>query len=815
MYRSKLFALTTSAMVGSFAISAAVPVLAYAAEGELTLEEIIVTARKRKEDVQTVPIAIQALTANDLAEKNVNSLTDLGNTTPGITVSNITGGTFTNIFVRGLAPANSSTDLNVEANVGVFIDGIYQTSRNAADILSVVDVAQLDVVKGPQSALYGRSTFAGAVGITTARPGRDAEGKASVTIGNNGDYRGKVSLSKPIIEDKLAASLSAAYQTYGGEFENAFNPQDKLGGYEKRGVSGSLLFTPTENFTATFTGFAMKTNSEMPGLSLNPLSSHNCGAFNAPTQAYMLYCGSIPTNLPIDVTSSLPESYSKARQGALELEYEFEDFSIVSVTGISASEVSGVNDADVYGNGALYGVCTVGSTCGAATGTYTRTVRANSMINSTDQVLTKSQELRIQSPDSNRLQWLGGLFFFQSNVDSKTYAGTSAPGLATNERLVQILPGNAVGTGPLASLANPGLVFDPSVVQRLANHNYKQNITRSVFGSLGYEVIDGLRVSAEGRYNVDNKTDRCVMTYFNAFGPCVAGQPFRGEFKSFTPRFTVDYKASEDIFLFASAAKGVRSGGFNSLAGLTAEEKTFDEEENWTYEAGVKSWLFDRRVMLNASVYRVNWTNLQLSTFSPNASVAQAIIMNAGDLKTNGIEVQTEIKATDIISVGGSVTYSDPKYGSGAYDPAYSSQCGNPSTVCTLVTIPGRGIQASIEDNRPARSVKLQYNLHATADVPVSTDWTLSGRVDVNYTGPSYTNSLNVTSFGERTLTNLRLALESETYSIAAWVTNLTDEEYNANVIQQPRNYSVSTQRIMEVYHGEGRRFGVTASAKF
>ncbi|AUN32172.1 TonB-dependent receptor [Niveispirillum cyanobacteriorum] len=814
MYRSKFVALTTSALVSAFAASAIVPA-ALAAEGELVLEEIIVTARKRKEDIQTVPIAIQALTADDLSERNITTLTELANNTPGISVTNITGGAFTNVYVRGLAPANSSTDLNIEANVGIFIDGIYQTSRNTADVLGTVDIAQLDVVKGPQSALYGRSTFAGAVGITTARPTGTPEGKASVTIGNNGDYRGKVSLSRPIIEDKLAGSITASWSTYAGEFKNDFDPNDKLGGFEKRGVSGALVFTPTENFTATFTGFATKSTSEMPGLSLNPVTTHNCGGFNAQSQAYLLYCGKIPTNLPIDVTSTIPESVSKSRQGALELEYEFENFSIVSVTGISASEIYAGNDSDVYGNGALYGICTVGSTCGAATGSYTRTVRANSLLISNDEVVTKSQEIRIQSPDADRFQWLAGAFFFQSNVDSKSWAATSAPGLAANERLVQILPGSPAGTGPLASLANPGLVLDPTIVARLASQNYKQNITRSVFGSVGYEVIDGLRVAAEGRYNIDRKTDRCLLTFFNAFGPCVAGQPFRGEFTSFTPRFTVDYKATEDVFLFASAAKGVRSGGFNSLAGLSDNEKTFDEETNWTYEAGVKSWLFDRRVMLNASAFRVNWTNLQLSTFSPTASVAQAIIMNAGKMNTNGFEVQTEVKATDIVSVGGSVTYSDPKFAKGTYDPAYSSQCGNPSTVCDLVTITGRGTFASIAGNRPARSVKLQYNLHVTADVPVSADWTLAGRVDVNYTGPSYVNSLNLTTFGERTLTNLRLALESDTYSIAAWATNLTDEKYNANIIQQPRNYNVGTQRIMEVYHGEGRRFGVTASAKF
>lgn len=814
MYRSKFIALTTSAMVGAFAASAVVPA-ALAAEGNLVLEEIIVTARKRKEDVQTVPIAIQAYSAQDLAERNISSLTDLGNSTPGITVSTITGGTFTNIYVRGLAPANSSNDLNVEANVGLFIDGIYQTSRNTADILQVVDIGQLDVVKGPQSALYGRSTFAGAVGITTARPARQAEGTASVTMGTDKDYRGRVSLSKPIIEDKLYASIAAAYSTFDGTFKNQNDPSDNLGGYEKRGASIALEFLPTDRLTATLTGFATKSTIENTGLSLNPIESHNCGAFNAQSQAFMLYCGSVAEGLPIDLTKGIPDATSRSRQAALEVEYEFDDFSIVSVSGVTSSAVTAINDYDVTGNGSLFGVCTLGSTCGATTGTYTRTVRANSTLLNNEQVVTKSQELRIQSPDGDRFQWLAGAFFFQSNVESQARAGTSAAGLNGNERLLQLLPGLPAGTGAMASLANLQLVPDSNAIQLLSSLNYRQNVTKSLFGSLGYEVIDGLRVSAEGRYNIDRKTDHCIITFFGAYGPCPGAQPLTAEFKSFTPRFTVDYKASQDVFLFASAAKGVRSGGFNAVGGLGAEELTFDEEENWTYELGVKSWLFDRRLMLNASVFRVDWTNLQISTFSSNPAVVQAIITNVGEMKTNGFEAQTQFRATDILTLGGGVTYSDPKFGKGAYDPAYSAQCGNPSTACEMVTIPGRGIQASIEGHRPARSVKLQYNLNATVDVPVSADWDLSGRVDVNYMGKSYTNSLNVTSFGERTLANLRLALESDQYSIAAWVTNLTDEKYNANVIQQPRLYTVGTQRVMEVYQGEGRRIGLTATAKF
>lgn len=116
-----------------------------------------------------------AFTAEDHADRNISNFADLGNSTPGVNITSIAGGTTQQIFLRGLAPANTTTDLNVEANVGTFIDGIYQTSRNTLDIISVRDVGQIEVARGPQSALLGRSTFAGALSIRTKAPARDLE----------------------------------------------------------------------------------------------------------------------------------------------------------------------------------------------------------------------------------------------------------------------------------------------------------------------------------------------------------------------------------------------------------------------------------------------------------------------------------------------------------------------------------------------------------------------------------------------------------------------------------------------------------------
>ncbi len=187
----RLTALQSTALA-LLAVSA--PAMAQASEdGASDGDTIIVSARKRDEDIQTVPIAITAYSSEQLAERNISSLADLGNSTPGIAITSIAGGTLQQVFVRGLAPANTANDLNTEANVGVFIDNIYQSSRNTLDIISVLDVGQIEIAKGPQSALFGRSTFAGALAVSTKGPSRELSADVSGTVGTDKDLRIKAS----------------------------------------------------------------------------------------------------------------------------------------------------------------------------------------------------------------------------------------------------------------------------------------------------------------------------------------------------------------------------------------------------------------------------------------------------------------------------------------------------------------------------------------------------------------------------------------------------------------------------------------------
>lgn len=853
--------LLSSVALGSLAVAS--PAFAaddVAAEDDGSRSEIVVTARKRDEDVQTVPIVINAYSAEDLAERNIQSLSDLGNSTPGIVMNNIAGGNTQTIYIRGLAPGNTANDLNVEANVGVFIDGIYQTSRNTIDMISVLDVGQIEIAKGPQSALFGRSTFAGAMAITTGKPTEDFSGSLQATAGVDEDYRIRGALSVPI-GDFLKVRVAGGYATYDGFGTNAAARGDNLGGFEKYAVTGTIEFKPSDNFRASLSGFITHSEAEVSPVYGLPIRNLNCGNVNAATALPLLFCGELAPLKVSDVSPGLRDTVAKNKQISLTLEGRIKGVKATSITGFTWADNRGTSDYDLTSAGTQFGVCTLGNATNASCGTnfanapYTRLTRANFSIGTVERVRTFSQEIRIQSDNASPFQWIFGGYYFNSRIPLAAGGlGADGGGLAANERLIQVsqlAAPAATGVGPYDFTGNLFLVPDSNTSQVFGNYSSAFTKTFSVFGALGYELGD-FRFNAEARYNSDVKQAQ-VFSILNPTSAPRVNQPingttipaagtfpvigprFRRTFNSFTPRFTLDYRPAEDILLYASAAKGVRSGGFNtanavSATGILASEVPYEEETNWTYEAGFKSRLFDRRLLINGSFFYVDWKDAQISAFTQNPTAVNPvrIVQNAGALRAKGFEMQTEFDITDMFSIGGSFIYSDPKFRPGAYDGSQIAQCRTGTTAANFGSAPGcppiiavptanGGTQfvSSLQGLRPQRSVKTQWNVHATADIPLSDDWALRGRVDVNYTGPAFNNLINTISFGQRTLVNARLAVESDRYSIALWANNIFDKAYVQNSINQPRAGFPAAFSIPEIYLGEGRRIGVTAGVKF
>ncbi len=835
-------AIITSAM-GAFAAPA------LAGDQIDTGGDIVVTARKRDEDIQRVPIAITALTADDLAERNISNFNDLTNSTPGVAITSMTGGTVQSIFIRGLAPANTANDLNVEANVGVFIDGIYQTSRNTLDMISVLDVAQIEIAKGPQSALFGKSTFAGALSITTAQPTDQLSISGSATIGNNEDYRIRAGISAPLT-DTLSVRLAGGWLTYDGFGKNAADPDNNLNGVEKWAVAGSVLWEPTEELTLKLSGFYTHSETELYATQITPLASNNCGntigAFKA------LYCGSLPLYDEADITPDAPKTESKNQQVSLDVTWRKDGIAFTSLTGFTASENSTFNDYDGTSAGTTFGVCSLGSTCLFA-GSYNRLVQVNLQSISLEKVRTFSQEFRLQSDGDSPFSWIAGANYFNSRIPLAAGGiGVDGTQLGATDRLVQVTQVNpaATGVGAYDFIANGFLTQDWQNKGLSSSYSSSFTETFSLFGAVGYKFGD-FRVNAEGRWNSDLKQAQTFSINNPTVTPGlyqhitpvevpedglfpVVGQKFRKTFSSFAPRFTADWQATEDLFIYVSAAKGVRSGGFNtanpvSSTGILASEVAYNEETNWTYEGGIKSRLFDNSLLFNASVFHVDWTNAQVASYTQNPTAISPvrIVRNIGDIKTTGVEANAEWQVVDFLGIGGSVVYSDPKFQEGVYDSAEIARCvvgsgatATPAPGCpdiTLITNANGATIAvpSLAGLRPQRAVKLQWNLHATLTVPIVDTWTADARVDVSYTGDAYSNLINTQSFGERTLTNLRIGVSNGQFGLAAWVNNLTDEKYIANSISQPRGGYPLAFSTGENYLGEARRFGLTATIKY
>ena len=267
---------------------------------QVALEEIVVTTRKRAENLQTVPLSITALTADTMERTGVTNLRDISYLTAGLTV----GGDDTERnavpTIRGLS---FSGDRGSEGNVAVFLDGVYIANTGAVS-LGIMDFERVEVVKGPQSALYGRNAFAGAINYVSKAPGEELESRFEIVAGSDKTYRVEAAVGGSIVDDKLRARLSVGYDRFGGTWKDPVNNK-ALGGHTKRGVALAMVATPTDMITVD-TGFYYG-NDEF-GLPTRGNLDFNCAQLVA-NGPFTAYCGALPdgNNLPaLEAPNQLP-----------------------------------------------------------------------------------------------------------------------------------------------------------------------------------------------------------------------------------------------------------------------------------------------------------------------------------------------------------------------------------------------------------------------------------------------------------------------------------------------------------------------------
>ncbi|MGB7739092.1 MAG: TonB-dependent receptor [Steroidobacteraceae bacterium] len=669
------------------------------------LEEIVVTARKREETLQTVPLSIAAFSAETIESAGINTMDDIAALTPGFTMAPLFGGGAQTPVIRG-----QSTTIG-EPNVGFFVDGVYQASRGLMDAMLGDSVSRVEVVKGPQSALYGRNTFAGAVNIVTSRPSDELGGMIEARYGDYDTQELRGSVSGPIT-DWLGFRLGGTYASSDGYYTNDLNGNN-LDDRSTGVLAGSLEASPTEDLDIRLrVAYSDTSDGDDPiRYVANNIELFSPAGPSFPA-VYQLYGGEMHAFDKYSVTPGHQDR--EVTQTSLSIDWSVGDYTLTSITGYNDLSYDNAVDTD-------YSALSVN---------YATTLQ---------DITEFSQELRITSPGDQRLTWLGGAYYYDSQTDTHLESLYGADALS-------------IAAAVPASLRR-------FLVGGLINDLVEETNSFAIFGQIGFNITERWSVSAEGRWTDETKkihsVDQSQLT-----GLVTGTFVDEADFQNFVPRFTVDYKMSDDVLLYASAAEGVKVGGFNvvTVAGaILPEERTYDPESAWNYEIGAKTAWADGRLTLNAAAYYIDWTDQIVRALGQTGALLN---VNAGKTSVQGIELEARARPFDGLTLDAGIAYTDSSY--------------DDYTFGTLAAI---GVDPVLDGTRLQYVSEWQGFISGQYTYPVSATLDWVSRADLSYQSDQSAVQTADAYVGDATNLNLRTGFDWDRYSVRLWVENLTDED--------------------------------------
>jgi len=730
----------------------------YAADNRL--EEIVVTSRKREESLQSVPISISAFNADQIIERNILDLKGLTNQTPAMDFQTTGALTANRVTIRGMSQLTRGLD---EVNVASFIDGVYTPGFSGTETFNADALERIEVVKGPQSALYGRNSFAGAINYITKKPSYENEFGGRLTAGTD-DRRGIYGyFSAPLVADSLALRLDAAHNETGSTFDNSINGK-KLGSVESKYARLGLLWDVTESFEALLSVTVQNDfQTASPVTQITDDDPRRVGTliFCNPYQAGagggnclgQLFDGEIKD--VADSFSADPNAYGGDRdtfRGSLNLQWDFNSFSLVSLTGYQQRKLTTLSDFNTCRPERRSAICDTIDPDGF--GTYyngpllNAPLIANTLVGFREDRDEFSQDLRIQSRNEDWLSWSAGMYF--SNEDfTDVSTRMSDTDLTTS-------------SGAIVAIAGP--LMDDSTT--LINNKFY-----SLYGSLGFDFLSSWNFSMEGRYTREEKSANQTENNFPDNKPPTGYQA--KDFTFFTPRFILSWTPADDLLVYASAAKGVKSGGFNP--GAEPERSTYEPEKNWTYELGSKYTFWGGRAIMSGAVYFIDWTDQQVVGRSAVDSTV-SLITNVAETEIKGFEIDGTYLLLDWLTWNIGYAFNDAEYKKGNVSTMFGfSDCAEIGLDCNgpLGTSSGDiSGKTVIGQSRHALVTGLGLN------IPVgNSDWAVTGRADYSYRSKQYIDEANVGYIGDRNNLNLRAGVRNANWTIEGYCNNATGDD--------------------------------------
>jgi iron complex outermembrane receptor protein len=760
------------------------------------LDTITVVARKRDEDVQTVPIPVTVITPQEISRQNLMNFTNFQTKFPSFSVY-LTNPKQLNLGVRGIGNNGFNTD-GIDGSVGIFVDGVY-TGRQGMVSSDFNDIAQVELLRGPQGTLFGKNTTAGAVIINSQKPSFTPEAFIEGTYGSENLRQIKVNVSGPLIKDLLAVRISGFYSEKDGNYPNVYlgNLQN---GRQGDGVRVQLLATPTSNLTIRLIG--SHGDQDFPTIAPVTLSVYNPAALQARMAAagYTLFVGNAQNrSLSIDSAQNATTHFNS---GSAQIDWGLGTLGdITSITAYQRWTCFTNNDNDYTQLDALhdYGSC-----------------------NTEHQF---SQEVRWATPRGKPLEAVFGTFFSRQtlNVDSRVQFGSQYNIWATNPSAT-LFP--AVGGKTWAQ----GGWVDKVTGAGFRSHAIFKTDTDAVFANATWHpdaarrlAIDaGLRQTWEFRtmsYNgvVASNPGNLSQAQLNALSPAGANAQL-GQANdhvtdaSLSGQASISYRVTPSIMLYASFARGYKSKGFNLLPynatnpdpgiaqaiALGAAQHIKGEQAD-NIEAGIKSEWFDRHLLLNLTAFHTYVKNYQANEAIGVGNTATKFLANVGALLSEGVELEGEAWLFDGLHLKGVAAYDHAVYAS-----FHNSVCPGEFTALSC-DLTGRQVAWAPEWTT---DLTVDYTKQVARDV---SGYAL---VDVNWRSHQNTTiTLDPQAeIGGYSLTSLRVGalLLHRKLDVQFWVENLFDKTYYINLL----GYTKSTG-LVQGYPGNPRTLGGTVKVHF
>lgn len=717
----------------------------------LYIEEVVVTAQRREQSMQDVPVAVSNLNAELLQDAGATDMLNIQMLVPSLVMEQNKGPGFATFRIRGVG--NLGNIPNFEAAVGLFVDGAYR-SKSGLGVGELVDVARIEILRGPQSTLYGRNVTGGLISVFTKRPTEDFEGYFEAVAGDFEELVLKGSISGPL-SDNIQGRLSAMSQSRDGNFEDRFQQKD-TNDKETNSVRGQLAFQPTDRLSILVIGGYRDTTVDCcaPDVEMGPVST----LLSTIVTGGQFVLDNDPINRVIQQNNTYTNDI-EAREATLTVDYDFDSFTLTSLTSFDEYDIFSALDAE-----------------------QTLLDMARFFDNQTADTFT--QEFRLTSTGSGTFDWILGAAYYSNDFTRGS--------LDPNDPLL------VLGTHwPLVAAQAPGTPGDRAFFESI---NDTENL--SVFAQGNWHVSDRVSLGAGVRWFNEEKT-----ISINSASSFAAFPSFVLAFAVPTPvsaardtdqvvwNLSAQFHATEETMLYASASRGAKGGGFNGDWGaLTIAQREFADEEVLSYEVGVKSTLFDRRVSLNANVFYSDFDNFQNATFLGTSF----LINNAKDVVVQGLELDMVAIIADWLTADFSYAYLDAEYDSFTNGPCAFPVTGN----CDLS---GRTLPLAPEN---------RWHLGLLGA------WTagsgeLYTRVDYAWTDDTDTdNALDPRSLQRSYgLLSGRIGWRNDGWDISAWVTNATDEVYAT--IAGPQTFFGSVDGGRQLFLNDPQTYGLTLRINF